>query len=561
VRLTDVGAGGAKAIFNGVLYFNAEGGPIYSLNLGPIIEECTALDSLLTGAGTVRWRVRFSEPVTAVDASDFQVDATGVSGAFVAEVAPVGGDHAPVWDVTVNTGTGEGTLGLRVVDNDSILDTMDLALEGLATYVGDFSSPERYTIERTRPTALLSSTAPATIGLEPIPVTVHFSEPVSDFTASGLLAENGTVDAFTGAVEDYSFTLTPLAAGQISVQVATDAAFDAAGNGNLASLPLTRSVVVDEGEGSPEGLPEGEGVPEGAEEGDGTAEGDGSPEGVQEGEGVPEGVEEGEGTAEGDGAPEGLPEGEGVPEGVEEGEGTAEGDGAPEGLPEGEGVPEGVEEGEGTAEGDGAPEGLQEGEGVPEGVEEGDGTAEGDGAPEGLPEGEGVPEGVEEGDGTAEGDGSPEGLPEGEGVPEGVEEGDGIAEGDGSPEGLAEGEGVPEGDGTSEGLPEGEGQPPAVHSADQNGDGAINLTELLRVIELFNLHGLHCATPPASTEDGYAPGPGGDQGCPPHASDYSPQDWQINLTELLRLIQIYNMRGYHACPADGTEDGYCPGAG
>jgi hypothetical protein len=146
-------------------------------------------------------------------------------------------------------------------------------------------------------------------------------------------------------------------------------------------------------------------------------------------------------------------------------------------------------------------------------------------------------------------------------VPEGVEEGDGIAEGDGSPEGLAEGEGVPEGDGTSEGLPEGEGQPPAVHSADQNGDGAINLTELLRVIELFNLHGLHCATPPASTEDGYAPGPGGDQGCPPHASDYSPQDWQINLTELLRLIQIYNMRGYHACPADGTEDGYCPGAG
>jgi hypothetical protein len=27
----------------------------------------------------------------------------------------------------------------------------------------------------------------------------------------------------------------------------------------------------------------------------------------------------------------------------------------------------------------------------------------------------------------------------------------------------------------------------------------------------------------------------------------------------LRLIQFFNMRGYHACPGLGTEDGYCPG--
>jgi hypothetical protein len=112
-----------------------------------------------------------------------------------------------------------------------------------------------------------------------------------------------------------------------------------------------------------------------------------------------------------------------------------------------------------------------------------------------------------------------------------------------------------------EGLPEAEGQPPAVHSADQNGDGAIDLTELLRVIEFFNLRGLHCAIPPASTEDGYAPGSGGDQSCPAHASDYNPRNWQINLSELLRLIQFYNIRGYYACLGQGTEDGYCPGAG
>jgi len=28
---------------------------------------------------------------------------------------------------------------------------------------------------------------------------------------------------------------------------------------------------------------------------------------------------------------------------------------------------------------------------------------------------------------------------------------------------------------------------------------------------------------------------------------------------LLRLIQFFNSGGYHACPAENTEDGFCPG--
>ena len=104
-----------------------------------------------------------------------------------------------------------------------------------------------------------------------------------------------------------------------------------------------------------------------------------------------------------------------------------------------------------------------------------------------------------------------------------------------------------------------EGQEYTTHSADQNGDGVINLTELLRVIQFFNMRGFHCVTLPESSEDGFLPGAGGDQTCSPHASDYNLQDWQINLTELLRLIQFFNMRGYHACPGSGTEDGFCPG--
>ncbi|MFA6227875.1 MAG: hypothetical protein WC668_01680 [Patescibacteria group bacterium] len=45
---------------------------------------------------------------------------------------------------------------------------------------------------------------------------------------------------------------------------------------------------------------------------------------------------------------------------------------------------------------------------------------------------------------------------------------------------------------------------------------------------------------------------------PYHDADTN-QDNKIELSELLRVIQFFNMDGYHACPEEGTEDGFCPG--
>ncbi|HOK10616.1 MAG TPA: PASTA domain-containing protein, partial [Candidatus Hydrogenedens sp.] len=106
--------------------------------------------------------------------------------------------------------------------------------------------------------------------------------------------------------------------------------------------------------------------------------------------------------------------------------------------------------------------------------------------PEGEGSLEGTPEGTVEGEGTAEG--STEGVVEG--TPEGVVEG--------TPEGVVEGnpEGIPEG------VVEGEEEKPP-HSADQDGDWKISLSELLRVIQFFNMGGYY---PCPTGEDGYCPG-------------------------------------------------------
>jgi hypothetical protein len=96
---------------------------------------------------------------------------------------------------------------------------------------------------------------------------------------------------------------------------------------------------------------------------------------------------------------------------------------------------------------------------------------------------------------------------------------------------------------------------PKPHTADYNKDWSISLSEVLRMVQLYNVGSLHCD---AATEDGYAAGPG-DQTCAPHDADYNPRDWKISLEELLRMIQFYNSPGgsYHVEP--GTEDGFAPG--
>lgn len=91
------------------------------------------------------------------------------------------------------------------------------------------------------------------------------------------------------------------------------------------------------------------------------------------------------------------------------------------------------------------------------------------------------------------------------------------------------------------------------HAADTNQDGLVAVGELLRIVQFYNSGGLSCA---AGTEDGYLPGLGGGTECAFHDADYAPADWAINLSELLRVVQFYNARGYYRDPY--AEDGFRP---
>ncbi|MFO0804222.1 MAG: Ig-like domain-containing protein [Gemmataceae bacterium] len=171
-------------------------GPAYDIDRTfPTVSSITAANPNPSNATTVDFTVVFSEPVTGVDASDFALTASGVIGAGIGPVTGGG----TTWTVTVNTGTGDGTIRLDLTDNDSIIDAATNKLGGTGNGNGDFTTGAVYTIDKTAPTvtSIVRAGANPTNAAQ-VMFTVTFSEAVtgvgpSDFALTGL----GTASIFS----------------------------------------------------------------------------------------------------------------------------------------------------------------------------------------------------------------------------------------------------------------------------------------------------------------------------------------------------------------------------
>jgi hypothetical protein len=112
-----------------------------------------------TNASSVSWTVTFSESVTGVDATDFDLAITGLTGSPAITSVTGGGT---TWTVTASTGGGDGTLGLDLDDDDSIVDAAGNSLgDSSNARNGDFTG-QVYTIDRTNPTGTITINSGAT---------------------------------------------------------------------------------------------------------------------------------------------------------------------------------------------------------------------------------------------------------------------------------------------------------------------------------------------------------------------------------------------------------------
>jgi hypothetical protein len=115
----------------------------------PVVNSVMRASASPTNLASVQFTVTFSESVTGVDVSDFSLTKTGVTGSSITGVSGTGA----IRTVTVNTGSGNGTIRLNVLDDNSILDTASNPLNGA------YNSGQVYAIDKTVTLTFMSNAA------------------------------------------------------------------------------------------------------------------------------------------------------------------------------------------------------------------------------------------------------------------------------------------------------------------------------------------------------------------------------------------------------------------
>ncbi|MGC1378890.1 MAG: cadherin-like domain-containing protein [Anaerolineales bacterium] len=143
-----------------------------------------------TNASSVTWRVTFDAAVAGLTSSNFALANTGLTAPAITGVSAVTASPDTQWDVTANTGTGDGTLGLDMVNDTGLShDVFTLPFTG-----------ETYTIDKTAPlvsSIVRQSPASNPTNADTLVFRVTFNEPVTNVGASSFVV-TGTTTPITG---------------------------------------------------------------------------------------------------------------------------------------------------------------------------------------------------------------------------------------------------------------------------------------------------------------------------------------------------------------------------
>jgi len=187
----------------------------------PYITFITFTETSPTNASPIHATIQFNENVHNLIIGDIDVT-NGIKSNFV----NVDDDTYTIQITPVADGTVSVQIPADVCD-----DGLNLNL---------VSSVYSITSDRTVPTITsISSTELSPTKANTIPISIAFSESVTGFTVDDISVTNGTKSNFAGTGSSYSFDITPLADGLITVNIVGAVCVDVANNGNTAATQFT----------------------------------------------------------------------------------------------------------------------------------------------------------------------------------------------------------------------------------------------------------------------------------------------------------------------------------
>ncbi len=177
---------------------NFTNGEVYTFSLGvPVVTSILRASPNPTSAPTVDFVVTFSEVVKNVDASDFIV--TGTYNSTIVNI----NNLSPFYVVTVNTGVGDGELRLDLADDDSIHNALGISLGGEGIGNSNYTSGEKYTVDRTPPLATSIVRASNNPTINPsVDFIVTFSEPVTNVDSADFLVNTTNLNSAVTNVQN-----------------------------------------------------------------------------------------------------------------------------------------------------------------------------------------------------------------------------------------------------------------------------------------------------------------------------------------------------------------------
>jgi len=215
----------------------------------PLVDSVVPQGTGAVNDSQVTFTVTFSEAVTGVGTADFALVTTGnIAGASIASANSVSSNT--VFAVVVNTGTGDGTIGLNIIDDDTIQNGSSIKLDGTGT--GTTTTNVSYQIDKTRPTiSSVTAVTSSPTNANTVSFNVVFSETVTGFDAAADVdvetngATNGGVSITQQSGTAYRVNVTGVDGdGTVKVTVKAGSTRDTAGNTN-ASVAASNTVTID----------------------------------------------------------------------------------------------------------------------------------------------------------------------------------------------------------------------------------------------------------------------------------------------------------------------------
>ena len=204
------------------------GNSLTTLNSISYIKDTVAPDVTIatvsatpTNVSSIPVTVEFTENVTGFEVSDISVG-NGTAGNFA------GSGTTYTFDVTP---TDQGLVTISIPTGGAL---------DITGNVNNVSNEISVTYDNIAPTVTLTTTALEPTNTSPISVTATFSESVTGFDINDVVEGNGTAGNFAGSGTTYTFDITPVGEGAVTVDVVADVAQDGATNGNTIATQLSR---------------------------------------------------------------------------------------------------------------------------------------------------------------------------------------------------------------------------------------------------------------------------------------------------------------------------------